>query len=157
MKPKFKTNLFNNRHVIGYHTNHFADISSFTTNHYIFTDDELKDVLWIADQYLAHAFHVSSDNGCAFYGHFIGLEGDEIVLFMKLQSSTPLFATTRNKTAIKHFKVSCNLDAHLVMVLHPLVMSIRPPTHVFVHKCCMKLPPCKCMGAHDPYYLDHSP
>ena len=157
MKPKFKTNLFNNRHVIGYHTNKLAAISSFTTNHYIFTDDELKDVLWIADQYLAHAFHVACDNDCAFYSHFVGLEGDEMVLFMKLQSSTPLFTTTRNKTAIKCFKVSCILDVHLITVLCPLIMSVRPPTHVFVHKCCMKLPLCKCMGAHDPYYLDHSP
>ena len=91
MKPKFKTNLFNNRHVIGYHTNHLADISSFAMKHYVFSDKELKEVLWMADQYLVHAFHVASDNSCAFYRHFIGLEGDEIVLFMKLQSSMPLF------------------------------------------------------------------
>ena len=70
-------------------------------NYYVFTDDELKDVLWMADQYLTHAFHIASNNNCAFYGHFIGLEGDEIVLFLKLQSSTPLFASTRNKSAIK--------------------------------------------------------
>ena len=127
MKPKLKTSLFNNRHVVGYHSNPLTPISSFVMNHYIFTDDELKDVLWMADQYLVHAFHIASDNNCAFYGHFIGLEGDEIVLFLKLQSSTPLFTLTRNKTAIKQFKISCNLDAHLVTILCPLVMAVRPP------------------------------
>ena len=139
MNPKFKTSLCNNRHIIGYHTNPLTPISSFVTNHYVY-DEELKDVLWMADQYLTHAFHIASDNNCAFYGHFIRLEGDEIVLFLKLQSSMPLFASTKNKSAIKRFKISCNLDAHLVTVLCPLIMAVRPSTHIFVHKCCTKLP-----------------
>ena len=58
MKPKYKTTLLHNKYVIGYHTNECSAISSFATNHYVYTDDELKDVQWIADQYLTHAFHV---------------------------------------------------------------------------------------------------
>ena len=75
---------------------------------------------WIAEQYLAHAFHVAADNQCAFTGHFIGLEGDEIIIFMKVQS-TDSNALTQTKTTIHHFKTSCNLKAHINTVLHPLI------------------------------------
>ena len=100
MKPNYKTTLLHNRHVIGYHTNKCCSISSFATNHYVYTDDELKEVHWITDQYLMHMFHISADSKCAFKGHFIGLEGDEIVLYMKVQSTDKL-SVTRDKGTIK--------------------------------------------------------
>ena len=99
MKPKYKTTLLHNKHVIGYHTNEHSTISSFATNHFVYTDNELKDVQWIADKYLTHAFLVATDNKCAFTRHYIGLEGDEIVLFMKLQSTNEL-SFTHTKTTI---------------------------------------------------------
>ena len=83
MKPKFKTTLLHNRHVVGYHTNECCSVSSFATNHYVYMDDELKEVHWIADQYLIHAFHIAAAIKCAFKSHLIGLEGDEIVLYIK--------------------------------------------------------------------------
>ena len=128
MKPKFKTVLFNNGHVIGYHTNSTAAVSSFATNEYVYSDKDLKDILWASDQYLSHAFHIAADNKCSFYGHFIGLKGDEIVLYLKLQSIGP-FGSTQNKSAIKHFKISCNMDAHLVTVMHPLVTTSHTSIH----------------------------
>ena len=42
MKPNYKTTLLHNRHVIEYHTNEWSSMSSFATNHYVYTDDELK-------------------------------------------------------------------------------------------------------------------
>ena len=100
MKPYYKTTLLHNKHVIGYHSNECCSLSSFATNHYVYTDDELKDVQWIADQYLTHTFHIAADNKCAFKGNFIGLEGDEIVLYMKVQSTDKL-SITWNKGTIK--------------------------------------------------------
>ena len=73
------------------------------TNHFVHTDNELKDVQWIADQYLTHAFHVAADSKCAFTRHLVGLEGDGIVLFMKLQSTDTL-CFTHTKTMIHSFK-----------------------------------------------------
>ena len=99
MKPNYKTTLLHNRHVVGYHTNEHCSISSFATNHYVYTD-ELKDVDWIVDQYLTHAFHVAVDNKCAFTSHFIGLEGYEIVLYMKVLFTDKL-SVTHAKGAIK--------------------------------------------------------
>lgn len=33
-----------------------------------------------------HTFHIAAANTCAFKDHLIGLEADEIVFYMKLQS-----------------------------------------------------------------------
>ena len=40
-----------------------------------------------------HTFHIDAANKCAFKGHLIGLEGDEIVLYMKVQSTDELSVT----------------------------------------------------------------
>ena len=98
-------------------------VSSFATNHYVYMDDELKEVHWIADQYLTHTFHIATANKCAFKGHLIGLEGDEIVLYMKLQSTDEL-SVTHDKGTIKWYKTSCNLEAHLSTVLRPLIRYV---------------------------------
>ena len=103
MKPNYKTTLLYNRHVIGYHTNEHCSISSFATSHYVYIDDELKEVHWITDQYLVHTFHIAADNKCTFKGHFIGLEGDEIVLYRKVQSTDKL-SVTHDKGTIKQYK-----------------------------------------------------
>ena len=66
---------------------------------------------WIAEQYLTDAFHVASDNECAFTREFMGIEGDELVLFLKVQS-TDIHAHTRTKSTFHHFKGSCNLNTH---------------------------------------------
>ena len=76
----------------------------------------LRDVQWIAEQYLTHAFHVALDNKCAFTGEFMGIEGDELVLFLKVQS-TDIHAHTCTKSTFRHFKVSCNLSEHINTVL----------------------------------------
>lgn len=119
-------------------------------------NDELKEVQWIADQYLTHAFHIAAANNCAFKGHLIGLEGDEIVLYIKLQSTDKLYIT-REKATIKQFKTSCNLEAHLNTILRPMDRDVQPPTHHFVHSCWLTLPIGICLGSHDPYYLDSAP
>ena len=142
--------------MVGYHTNECCSISSFATNHYIYTDDELRDVHWIADQYLTHAFHVAADNKYAFTSHFIGLEGDEIVLYMKVQSTDKL-SVTRAKGAIKWYKTLCDLEAHLNTILKPLIWDVHSPTHHFVHKFCQTLPVHLCLGDNDSYYLDSAP
>ena len=58
MKPKYKTTLFHNKYVVGYHTNNRANIQSFMTNHFVYMDNEIKDVQWIAEQYLTHTFYM---------------------------------------------------------------------------------------------------
>ena len=123
MKPKFKTTLLHNRHVVGYHTNECCSVSSFATNHYVYMDDELKEVHWIADQYLIHAFHIAAAIKCAFKGHLIGLEGDEIVLYIKVQSTDEL-SVTHDKGTIKLYKTPCNLEAHLNTILRPLIRDV---------------------------------
>ena len=116
MKPEYKTTLFHNKYVIGYHTNNRTKVQSFVSHHFVYTDSELKDVQWIGEQYLTHAFHVALDNECAFTGEFMGIEGDELMLFLKVQS-TDINAHTRTKSTFHHFKVSCNLNAHINTVL----------------------------------------
>ena len=116
MKPGYKTTLFHNKYVIGYHTNNCTNVRSFASHHYVYMDDDLKDVQWIAEQYLTHVFHVALDNECAFIGEFMGIEGDKLVLFLKVQS-TDIHAHTRTKSTFHHFKVSCNLNAHINTVL----------------------------------------
>ena len=83
-------------------------------------DSDLKDVQWIAEQYLTHAFHVALDNECAFTREFMGIKGDELMLFLKVQSMD-INAYTRTKSTFHHFKVSCNLNAHINTVLQPLI------------------------------------
>ena len=85
--------------------------------------NELKDMQWLAEQYLAHAFQVVTDNQSAFTGDFIGIDGDEIVLFMKVQT-TDSKAWTQTKTTIHLFKTLCNLKAHVNTVLHPLIQAV---------------------------------
>ena len=79
-------------------------------------DSELKDVQWIAEQYLAHAFHVAADNKCAFTGEFMSLDGDKIMLFLKVQL-TDSNSSVYTKTTFRSFKTSCNLEAHIDTVL----------------------------------------
>ena len=86
-------------------------------------DDDLKDIQWLAEQYLIHVFHVASDNECAFTREFMGIEGDELMLFLKVQS-TDIHAHTHTKSTFRHFKVSCNLNAHINTVLRPLIHSV---------------------------------
>ena len=116
MKPEYKTTLFHNKYIIGYHTNNCTKVRSFASHHFVYMDNELKEVQWIAEQYLTHAFHVASDNECAFTREFMGIEGDELVLFLKVQS-TDINTHTCTKSTFHHFKVSCNLNAHISTVL----------------------------------------
>ena len=64
---------------------------------------------WIAEQYLTHALHVTLDNECAFTREFMGIEGDGLVLFMKVQS-TDIHTHTITKSTFHHFKVSCKIE-----------------------------------------------
>ena len=108
---------------------------------------------WIAEQYLTHAFHVALDNECAFTGEVMGIEGDELMLFLKVQS-TDINAHTHTKSTFHHFKVSCNLNTHINTVLQPLIHSVQPVIHNYVHECCHTIPICVCLGDYDPYYVD---
>ena len=153
MKPEYKTTLFHNKYVIGYHTNNCTKVQSFASHHFVNMDSEFKEVQWIAEQYLTHAFHVASDNECAFTGGFMGIKGDELMLFLKVQS-TDINACTRTKYTFRHFKVSCNLNAHINTVLKQLIQSVQPVTHDYIHKCCLTVPICVCLGEYDPYYMD---
>ena len=116
-------------------------------------DSDLKDVQWIAEQYLTHAFHVASDNECAFTGEFMGIKGDELMLFLKVQS-TDINARTCTKSTFHHFKVSCNLNTHINTVLRPLIRSVQPVTHDYIHASCLAVPISVCLGEYDPYYVD---
>ena len=46
------------------------------------------------------------------------------------------------------------LNAHINTVLWPLICSVWPVTHDYVHKCCLTVPICVCLGEYDPYYVD---
>ena len=83
----------------------------------------------------------------------MGIEGDELVLFLKVQS-TDIHTHTHTKSTFRHFKVSCNLNTHINTVLKPLIYSVRPITHNYVHECCLTVPICVCLGEYDPYYVD---
>ena len=61
MKHEFHTVLFNNRYVVGYHTNLTSGAKILVTQHYTYTNDQIKELLWASDQLLAHAHHISSD------------------------------------------------------------------------------------------------
>ena len=62
-------------------------------------------------------------NKCAFKGLLIGLEGDEIVLYMKVQSTYEL-SVTHDKGIIKWYKTPCNLEAHLNTILRLLIREM---------------------------------
>ena len=116
MKPEYKTILFHNKYVIRYHTNNHTKAQSFALHHFVYMDSDLKDVQWIAEQYLTHAFHVALDNECAFTREFMGIEGNELVLFLIVQS-TDIHTHTHTKSTFHHFKVSCNMNGHINTVL----------------------------------------
>ena len=50
-------------------------MKTLVTQHYTYTDDHVKDILFSVNWLLAHAHNVANDNRCAFKGEFMGLEG----------------------------------------------------------------------------------
>ena len=86
MKKGFRTNLFNNFYVIGYHTSNLDTVKTLATQHYTYTDEHIKDILFSVDRLLAHAHNIANDNKCTFKGEFIGLEGSNVVIYYKLQT-----------------------------------------------------------------------
>ena len=41
MKPEYKTTLFHNKYIIGYHTNNHTKVLSFVSHHFVYTDNKL--------------------------------------------------------------------------------------------------------------------
>ena len=119
MKCEFHTVLFNNRYVVGYHTNLTSGAKTLVTQHYTYTDDHIKELLWASDQLLAHAHHIANDNHCAFKGELVSLEGSKLVIYFKVQ--TLVHGCPRTKAQILQFSVTCNLDTHLNSVTHPVI------------------------------------
>ena len=152
MKREFRTFLFNNRYVVGYHTNLTGVAKTLVMQHYTYTDDHIKELLWASDQLLAHAHHIANDNHCAFKGDFVALEGSNLVIYFKIQ--TLIHGCTRTKAQILRFSVTCNLEAHLNSVMRPAIQWIRPFNHVYVHRCCSVIPVCPCLDTCDPHALD---
>ena len=64
---------------MGYHTNLTSGTKTLVTQHYAYTDDHIKDLLWASDQLLAHAHHIANDNHCAFKGELVSLDGSKLV------------------------------------------------------------------------------
>ena len=122
MKYEFCTVLFNNRYVVGYHTNLTSGAKTLVTQHYTYTDDHIKELLWASDQLLAHAHHIANDNHCAFKGELVSLEGSKLVIYFKVE--TLVHGHTRTKAQIFQFSVTCNLDAHLNSVMCPVIQWI---------------------------------
>ena len=86
MKQGFSMNLFNNSYIIGYHTNSSNTVKTFATQHYTYMDEHIKELLFSVDRLLAHTHNIANDNKCAFTGEFISLEGNNIVIYYKLQT-----------------------------------------------------------------------
>ena len=122
MKHEFCTVLFNNRYIVGYHTNLTGSAKTLATQHYTYTDDHIKELLWASDQLLANAHYIANDNHCAFQGELVSLEGSRLVIYFKMQ--TLVHGCTRTKAQILQFSVTCNLDAHLDSVLCPVIQWI---------------------------------
>ena len=122
MKHEFHTLLFNNRYVVGYHTNLTSGAKTLVTQHYTYTDDHIKELLWASDQLLAHAHHIANDNHCAFKGDLVALEGSKLIIYIKVQ--TLVYGRNRTKAQILQFSVTCNLDAHLDSVMCPIIQWI---------------------------------
>ena len=152
MKRGFRTTLFNGTYIVGYHTSDSNVMKTLVTQHYTYTDDHVKDILFSVDRLLAHAHNVANDNRCAFKGEFMGLEGRNIIIYYKLQMVVR--GRTRSKAQIRRFDVLCTLDAHLDSILLPMVQWIHPPSHKYVHLCCPQCPVCLCLDAYDPHILD---
>ena len=122
MKHDFHTLLFNNRYVVGYQTNLTSGAKTLVTQHYTYTDDHIKELLWASDQLLAHAHHIANNNYCAFKGELVSLEGSKLVIYFKVQ--TLVYGCPRTKAQILQFSVTCNLDAHLDSVMCPVIQWI---------------------------------
>ena len=95
------------------------------TQHYTYTDDHIKELLWASDQLLAHAHHIANDNHSAFKGELVSLEGSKLVIYFKVQKvQTLVHGHPRTKAQILQFSVTCNLDAHLNSVMCPVIQWI---------------------------------
>ena len=95
---EFRTFLFNNRYVVGYHTNLTGGVKTLVTQHYTYTDDHIKELLWASDQLFTHAHHIANDNHCAFKNDLVALEGSNLVIYFKVQ--TLVHGCTRTKAQI---------------------------------------------------------
>ena len=85
MKRGFRTTLFNGIYIVGYHTSDSNIMKTLVTQHYMYTDDHVNNILFSMNRLLAHAHNVANDNRCAFTGEFMGLEGRYIIIYYKLQ------------------------------------------------------------------------
>ena len=85
MKRGFRTTLFNGTYIVGYHTLDSNVMKTLVTQHYTYTDNHVKDILFSMNRLLAHAHNMANDNRCTFKGKFMGLEGRNIIIYYKLQ------------------------------------------------------------------------
>ena len=134
MKQGFSMTLFNNSYVIGYHTNSSNTVKTFATQHYTYTDEHIKELLFSVDRLLAHTHNIANDNKCAFTGKFMGLEGSHIVIYYKLQ--TMVHGRLHTKAQELRFDVLCNFDTHIDSILRPIIHWIHPSSHIYLHQCC---------------------
>ena len=125
MKCEFHTLLFNNRYVVGYHTNLTSGAKTLVTQHYTYTDDHIKELLWPSDQLLTHAHHIANDNHCVFKGDLVALEGSKLIIYIKVQ--TLVYGHNRTKAQILQFGVTCNPDMLILIQLCTLLYSGSDP------------------------------
>ena len=88
MKQGFRTNLFNNSYIVGYHTSSLDTVKTFATQHYTYTDEHIKGLLFRVDRLLAHAHNIANNNKCAFTGEFIGLDSEYCYLLQTSNNSS---------------------------------------------------------------------
>ena len=124
------------------------------TQHYTYTDDHIKELLWASpDQLLAHAHHIANDNHCAIKGDLVAFQGSDLVIYFKVQSM--VHGCIRTKAQRLQFGVTCNLDAHLNSTGCALLYNGSNPLMMcHVHQCCSRIPICPCWDTCDPHGLD---
>ena len=129
-------------------------MKTLVTQHYMYTDDHVKDILFSVNWLLAHAHNMANDNRCTFKGEFMGLKGRNIVIYYKLQT----VRKRQNQIQGSNPTLRCALYLRCTLGFDIAPLWFSGSAHL-AHKICalMMSHNALCafvLGAYDPHILD---